>query len=167
MMKKWLFCLVGVILSFPAAAEWYAGVQEDAFNEQKTAMLVELDNGRFGVVFDCNSDGLFVSVVEKSKKTESVTKELPVDLIFRIDNHPAVKMTGVFTRRNENLYGYRSDDVSSIKELLSYLRKANDRILAGAKFSDEKRGISFDITPIGSTSGVNKFIKACNIKIPE
>ncbi|EJI7048645.1 hypothetical protein H5U42_14205 [Escherichia coli] len=168
MMKKWLFCLVGIILSFPAAADWYTGVQDDAFNEQKTATLFEIrSHPRFGIAFDCNSEGLSVSVVERSVKTDSITTELPIDLIFRIDNYPAVKMTGAFVRRNENLYGYKSYDANSIKELLSYLRKANDRILAGAKPSDKERGISFDVTPVGSTLGVNKFIKACNITIPE
>ncbi|EJU2553186.1 hypothetical protein RCT70_14400 [Escherichia marmotae] len=167
MMKKWLFCLVAFILSFPAVAEWHTWVQKDAFDDQQTAMMVGIGTMDFGIALDCSNDSLFAGITKETDKVNIALFGSSKDLIFRIDEFPAVKTTGVLAARNEKMYIYKIEDEQKIKELLSYLRKAQKRVLAGVKEPSEERGASFNVTPTGSTTAVNKFIKACNIKIPE
>lgn len=167
MITKWCFLLAATVLSFPAIAEWHTWIQKDAFDDQQTAMMVGIGSTGFGIALDCSNDSLVASITKETDKVNTASFGSSKDLIFRIDDFPAVKTTGVLTGRNEKMYSYKIEDTQKIKELLSYLRKAKVRVLAGVKDPSEERGVSFNVTPTGSTVAVNKFIKACNITIPE
>lgn len=154
-----------MLMSGSAFAEWDTKVEDDAFSDGHTATMMGAESLLNGVAFDCSSDSLSVSYIEQAD-SKKVTENIPVDMLFRVDGNEPVKFNGHTVVRNNNYYGIVGNDVDAIKVLLAQLRQAKRRILVGIKSQENDKKMSFSLNASGSTTAVNKFIKACNIDLP-
>ncbi|EHM48877.1 hypothetical protein [Hafnia alvei] len=158
--------LLGMLLASSSAfAEWATKVEDDAFSDSHTAMMFGAETELNGVAFDCSSDGISVSYIEQAD-TKKVTAGLPVDLVFKVDDNSPIKFKAQTAIRNNNYFGITADTPDELKILLAQLKQAKRRVLVGIKSSLNDQKMSFELSSIGSTTAVNKFIKACNIELP-
>jgi len=168
-MKKQVLvsALVGLtctLLSCSALADWATKVEDDAFSDGQTAMMFGAETELNGVAFDCTKTELTLSYVEQAD-TKKITEGIPVDMVFKVDGNNSIKLKGRTTVRNNNYFGITSDDAEELKNLLAQLQKSKQRILVGIKFPFNDQKMSFTLSASGSTSAVNKFVKACSINI--
>ncbi|HHT0992389.1 hypothetical protein NFK08_05310 [Enterobacter roggenkampii] len=157
--------IAAVLLSPLAHAQWVTNTEDDLFSGGKKAMMlgeVSSDNG--AIVFDCTKDKLKAAYVEMDKTTESVS-EIPMDLIMKVDGNSAVKLNATLSRRNVQSLQIESEDSEQLKTLLKQIQEAKSKVLVGAQTKDGGNQHSFSANVSGSTTAVNSFVAACEIKL--
>ncbi|EBV5083242.1 TPA: hypothetical protein G8V61_004045 [Salmonella enterica] len=160
-----LLMLALSMASGSAFAEWFTRVQDDAFSDGHTAMMISSQNSMRGITFDCSSETLSVSYIEQTGSRQ-ITEDSPVNMLFRIDGGTPIKFNAHTTIRNSKYLGIIADDADGLKTLLAQLRKAKSQVLLGLQSPGDDDKMSFTFNATGSTTAVNKFIKACNIDLP-
>ncbi|EIJ7821207.1 hypothetical protein LJN20_004710 [Salmonella enterica] len=154
-----------MLISGSAFANWFTKVQDDAFSDGHTAMMIGSQNTMRGITFDCSSNALSVSYIEQAG-AKQITEDSPVNMLFRIDGGAPIKFNAHTTMRNSKYLGIIADDADGLKTLLAQLRKAKRQVLLGLQSPGGDEKMSFTFSATGSTIAVNKFIKACNIDLP-
>jgi len=150
------------ISSFTARAEWIAKVEDDLFSGGKQAMLAGSISPMAGIVFDCTKDSLSMAYIEKGPF--NAQGPIPVTMIVKIDGNEPVKFEGAFTKRNDE-YIQASTNQEGIDQVLGQLKQAKSKMLVGLNVESINKKMSFSADVVGSTSAVNDFAKACEIKM--
>lgn len=157
--------LLSALLSPLAHAQWLTNVEDDLFSGgQKAVMIGSLSSSDNAVIFDCSKGKLTASYVEEDKTTDG-SLDLPMDLIIKIDGNTATKLDARFSRRNAQTLEVSSDDSKNITPLLKQLQNAKSKILVGVQTKDGGNQNSFSGDVSGSTTAVNRFVKACEITL--
>ncbi|EEA1793781.1 hypothetical protein NFS79_004575 [Salmonella enterica] len=154
-----------MLISGSAFADWGTRVEDDAFSDGHTAMMFGAEIAMRGIAFDCSNDTLSVSYIEQAD-TKDVVDGIPADLVLKVDKNPSVKLKAQTVARNSDYLGVKADNADELKVLLAQLKQAKRQVLVGVRFPDADKKMSFTLNTVGSTTAVNKFIKACNIDLP-
>ncbi|EJQ0322605.1 hypothetical protein NZI90_003786 [Escherichia coli] len=162
-----LIIIGSLLLSTPVFADWVVRVEDDAFSDEPYAMMLGSDDGKHGVAFECSSGSLSLSYIEQLDDVEIFRKlgSLPADIAFRVDKNPTMKIQAVTEVRNNGFIGIKSDDVDTIKTLLTQLQQSKEKSLVGVRFPQIDQKFSFSIKPKGVTAAVQKFITTCKVNI--
>lgn len=163
--KLALGAFVLLLVSSSVLADWVTKVDSDAFSKSHTAMMYRNENRSHGIKFYCSNDGLRVAYIEKAG-TKKVTEGIPAVLIFKTDGNYPIKLSGRTAIRNADYIGIEAENPEELPKLLSQISKTKKNILVGVKLSLSDKKMIFSINPSGSSSAVNIFVKACNIRLP-
>lgn len=166
--KVSLLSLMVIILSLSsgsAFANWQAEVNDDVFSGGHTSILIGKEDDLNGVVFDCSKGKLEVTYVEQETAIGS-REHVSVDLVFKVDQNPPIKLDGHTIMRNSNYFGVIAENGDAIRLLLSQLKVASHALLVGVKYPQNDLNMSYSFDAGDSAVTVNKFIKACEIALP-
>ncbi|MFT0850910.1 hypothetical protein VRY85_09020 [Achromobacter sp. F4_2707] len=162
--------LVGLVFSTISAASarnWYVKVEDDLFSETGKKAFLTSDNDFHPLIFECDSSGTEMALLEKSPQTrnETANNSSVVTLILKVDSADPIRFNASWYRRNENYTQIIVSDNDYAAEVLTVLKQiqaARSKILVGVvlpsgqKFS-EAIGVS------GSTASTTTFMDACGI----
>lgn len=148
-----------------AHADWATRVDDDVFTGgHKAMMLGLLGSTNNALVFDCSKNVLDIAYVEQDSSTQDIDG-LPMDLVVKIDAAPVVKFDATLSRRNSTTIQAKSEDEGAITEVLKSLQTAKSKIIVGVQSKAGTNQQSLTGNIYGSTTSVNDFIKACEIKL--
>ncbi|OWF84500.1 hypothetical protein B4907_07685 [Yersinia kristensenii] len=157
--------LLGTLLLSPLAyAQWGTVVDDDLFTGVKSYLAGDLRGNSSALLFDCTSNTLSISYIEKHTQKES-DSVIPLNLIVKVDADEAQKMNAQSGMRNSNYMGITSDDKEKIIPILKSLQQAKNKFLVGVETKDGGHQYSNSGVVAGSTKAVDQFIKACGITL--
>ncbi|OBU13307.1 hypothetical protein [Morganella psychrotolerans] len=166
-MKRLLFSFWVVFMSCSASAAWESNVQDNIFGEKDALLVGQLNVSNAVSLFRCSGDELSFSYIEFTK--DSNIKDKPADLLFKVDGNNVIKFDATFRVKNDKAVEAISYDEEKITKALSELKSASSKYLIGVNIKGPSPDYDYKISHPGdvarSTSEVNKFIKACDIKL--
>jgi hypothetical protein len=157
------------IVSTPALADWATKVEDDIFTGGEKATLAGIEDDDSGIVFDCTKNDLKVNYIERSNASD-LTEGIPVELLFKIDQNSPIKLNGQTEIRNSNFFGLSvggSETSDDLKTLLDQIGNARHKILFGYRYPSDGHKASYTFGTSGSAVAVSKFVKACEIDMPQ
>ncbi|EAB4767262.1 hypothetical protein [Escherichia coli] len=167
MMRKALkmVLITTAIISPIAQAQWLTQTEDDLFSDgKKAAMIGETSSDNSAIIFNCTKNTLTAAYVEMDKTHESTAK-MPMELVMKVDGNNALKFNATLSRRNVQALEIATNDAEQLKILLKQLKEAKSQVLVGAQTEDGGSKFSLSANVSGSTSAVNKFVAACEIKL--
>lgn len=154
-----------IVFSHLSYAGWTTSIDDDLFSGgQKAVMHGTLNSPSIGLIFDCTKSDLSIAYVEQDT-TSSDTGSFPVDLIIKVDGNSILKLDAALSRRNSQYLQIKSDNTDQINSILKQLQSAKSKVLVGVQTKDGGNQSSFSGSVSGSTVAVNRFVKACEIKL--
>ncbi|EMF8482358.1 hypothetical protein H9I31_006435 [Morganella morganii] len=166
-MKKLLLCFMVLFMSCSASAAWESNAQDNIFGERDALLIGQLNVSNAVSLFRCSGDDLSFSYVEFIKDAD--VKDRPADLLFKVDGNSVIKFDATFGVKNNKAVEAISYDEGQIVKALKELKSANGKYLIGVNIKGATPEDDYKISHPGniarSTAEVNKFVKACDIKL--
>lgn len=168
-MKKLLLSIPILLISYSASAAWTSNVEDNIFGEKDALLVGQLNVSNAVSLFRCSGDKLSFSYVEFTKDADF--KSRPADLLFKVDGNSVIKFDAEFRVKNNKSVEAISYDEEKITKALSELKSSNSKYLIGVNIKgsssdpDDDYKISHPGNVARSTAEVNKFVKACGIKL--
>src|SRR5690606_7218438 len=147
------------------SAEWSATIEDDIFTGKKKASLIGRISLNQMLVFDCDSQDLTFSFLERSRRVESEDFSRPiVRLIAKVDHGKIHEFDASAGRRNENYVAMTVVDRGGILDLLKEIRNAQSKIQLGLheRLTDSRWSGTASVR--GSTRETTRFLKACELE---
>lgn len=168
-MRKLLFCFIVLFMPCFAGAMWESNVQDNIFGERDALLVGQLNTSSAVSLFKCSGDKLSFSYVEFTK--DANVKDMVADLLFKVDGNSVIKFDAMFGVKNNQAVEAISYDEGQIVKALKELKSANVKYLIGVNIKGATPEYGYKVSRQGnvarSTAEVNKFVKACDIKLPE
>src|SRR3990167_10085170 len=163
MIRKGLISLaLGLAVSSAANAEWVTNAQDDIFSGGQKAMLIGAIDPYHTLVFDCDSNGLFMSLLEKGK-WEKGMELASYRLLVKVDRGEVYDFAARGSQRND-LYTQASvSDKTEILKLLGEIRDAQQQVQIGMQIKEFGAEWSGTASVAGSTREANRFLNACKL----
>ncbi|WP_193830326.1 hypothetical protein [Morganella morganii] len=166
-MKKLLLCFMVLFMSCSASAAWESNAQDNIFGERDALLIGQLNVSSGVSLFRCSGDELSFSYVEFMK--EPNFKDRPADLLFKVDGNNVIKFDAIFRVKNDKAAEAVSYDEEQIVKALKELKSATGKYLIGVNIKGSSPEYDYKVSHPGnvarSTAEVNKFAKACDIKL--
>lgn len=150
--------------SMTAFGGWFTQVEDDVFTGGKKAMLGGDIGPNHGLLFNCDSDGLTMSFLERRADDEPI-RSREFNLVVKVDGQPVRKFSGSSSIRNKDWWHIETNDSDGIVQLLEELKSAQSKVLVGIQAVGFDNKWSGTANASGSTRETERFLKACQIKI--
>lgn len=153
----------GLTLSSLASAGWITTTEDDIFSGGQTARLIGDLDPFHALVFDCDSEKLALSLIEKSKWKEGM--DLPnYRLLVKVDKGEIYDFAAKGSQRNEEFMQVATAERDKILGLLKEIRDAQTQIQIGLQIKETGSKWSGTSSVAGSTRETDRFLQACNLK---
>lgn len=164
-MKFSKVALLSVLAMAPIASQagWETIVRDDVLSDSKTALMLGEVDGNHSLVFDCDSDGLELSLLEGGEWQQHLSA-VPAKLVIKVDQQEKHNFEASFYQRNEKNIGIKAEG-GDLNKLLSELKTAKSKVLIGMVIPAADSKWTGEASAVGSTGAVGKFADACNIKL--
>lgn len=155
--------VVGLTLSSLASAGWMTTTEDDIFSGGQKAMLLGDVDPFHALVFDCDSERLALSLIEKSKWKEGMGLA-NYRLLVKVDQGEIYDFAAKGSQRNEEFIQVATADRDKILGLLKEIRDAQTQIQIGLQIKETSSKWSGISSVAGSTREADRFLQACNLK---
>jgi len=159
--KPLLLMMMGLAAATSANAEWYATIEDDIFSGGKKGLLLGEVGPNYSIAFDCEEGSLTSALIEKGSDDGKTTFE--AELVFKVDQNPAIKMSALYGRRNPSYLQVISSDADLSLKVLKQLQAAREKILVGVAFPEIDSKWSSTASVAGSTRETTRFLEACKL----
>ncbi|AOE86997.1 hypothetical protein [Pseudomonas sp. TCU-HL1] len=155
--------VVALTFSSLASAGWMTTTQDDIFSGGQKAMLIGEVDPFHALVFDCDSERLALSLIEKSKWQEGM-ELASYRLLVKVDQGAIYDFAAKGSQRNEQYVQSSTADRDKILGLLKEIRDAQAQIQIGLQITETGSKWSGTSSVAGSTREADRFLQACNLK---
>jgi hypothetical protein len=137
--------------------------EDDIFSGGQKATLIGHVDPFHALVFDCDSERLTLSLIEKSKWQKGM--ELAnYRLLVKVDQGAIHDFAAKGSQRNEQYSQVATADRDKILGLLREIRDAQAQIQIGMQIKETGSKWSGTSSVAGSTREADRFLQACNLK---
>jgi len=155
--------VVALTFSSFASAGWMTKTEDDIFSGGQKAMLIGEVDPFHALVFDCDSENLAFSLIEKSKWQEGM-ELVSHRLLVKVDEEGIHDFAAKGSQRNEHYVQISTADRDKILGLLKEIRDAQNQIQIGIQIKELGGKWSGTASVAGSTRETDRFLQACKLK---
>lgn len=161
--KNLIAVILGLAITSAANADWMTSAEDDIFSGGQKAMLMGSIDPYHMLIFDCDSTGLSMSLLEKGK-WESGMELASYRLLVRVDQNEVYDFSAKGAQRNEQYTQAYVADRTKILKLLGDIRDAQQQIQIGLEIKEIGAKWSGIASAGGSTRETDRFLNACNLQ---
>lgn len=164
MIRKSLISVVlGLAVTSAANADWMTSVEDDIFSGGQKAMLMGNIDPYHALIFDCDSNGLSMNLLEKAK-WESGMARASYRLLVRVDQGEVYDFAAKGSQRNDLFTQTSVLDKDEVLKLLGEIRDAQQQVQVGLQIKEIGAKWSGIASAAGSTRETDRFLNACNLQ---